>query len=411
MTTMKEKNRHGVPGAAESFWIASTPGPEIPALMQEVTVDAAIIGGGYVGIVTAMLLKEAGLKVALVEARRIISGVTGYTTAKVTSLHRLIYRHLLGTFGEEQARKYAEANQTAIDRIEALIRERNIDCDFSRLPFYSFAQTDEYARKVEEEVKAAQRLGLPASFVQEIPLPLRIKGAIRLENQAQLHPRKFLLPLAQTIPGDGSFLFEKTRAVSIADGEPCMIDTDKGILRADKVIIATNFPIQDSDGVYFARMGVKRSYVLGVRVQEPFPRGMFINAEEDTGHSFRSQPAEGGEMLIIGGEDHLTGHEPDTVKRYRGMEEFVNRVFTNPRIEYSWATQDNITLDRVPYIGKMTPGSKHIFVATGFGQWGMTTSMAAAMLLTDMVQGRANPGRRSLILHVLSRTPRQPRSW
>jgi glycine/D-amino acid oxidase-like deaminating enzyme/nitrite reductase/ring-hydroxylating ferredoxin subunit len=391
METMQGWNKHGVQGKAESFWIDSTKMTEFPSLPSDILVDVAIIGGGFVGIAAGYLLKQAGLKVATIEARRVVQGVTGYTTAKLTSLHRLIYKHLLDTFGNEQAKQYAEVNQTAIDKIETLARELHTDCDFARLPFYSFAESDKYAKKVEEEVNAAQSLGLPAAYIQNIPLPLQTRGAIRFENQAQFHPRKFLLPLAQTIPGKGSFLFEQTRAVDITDKEPCTINTDKGKFRANNVIIATNFPIQDKDGVYFARMKPKRSYVLGVRVGEPFPEGMFINAEEDTGHSFRTQPTQNGQILIIGGEDHITGHEPNTVQRYQRMAEFVNEIYTNPQIEYSWSTQDNITVDKVPYIGKLTPGSKHIFVATGFGQWGMTTSMAAAMILTDLVQGRPNP--------------------
>ena len=210
MPVFNTVNKHGLPGKAESFWITSSPGTEFPPYPQNITVDVAIVGGGYVGIASAVLLKEAGFKVAVIEARRIVHGVTGYTTAKVSSLHRLIYKHLVSTFGNEQALQYAEANQKAIDRIEAIINANNISCDFSRLPFYTFAETDEYAQKIEEEVKAAQSLGLPASFVQNVPLPFTVKAAVRFENQAQFHPRKFLLPLALMVPGNGSFLFEQT---------------------------------------------------------------------------------------------------------------------------------------------------------------------------------------------------------
>jgi len=384
------ENNHGVPGEAESFWISSTAGSRFPVQQQDITVDVAIIGGGYVGIAAAFLLKEAGLEVAVVEARRIVRGVTGYTTAKITSLHRLIFKHVIDKFGTEQAGQYAEANQAAIDKIEAIAGLKNIPCNFSRLPFYTFAETDEYVEKLEDEVKAAQSLGLPASFVQTAPLPFATKGAVRLDNQAQFHPRKFLLALAMTIPGNRSFIFEQTRAVDVEDGEPCTVTTDKGKIKAANVIIATNFPVHDKDGLYFARLEIMRSYVLGVRIQQPFAAGMFIGAEK-TGHSFRSHPVEDGEILIVGGEDHVTGHEPDTVQRYQNLAEYVNRIYDNPRIEYSWSTQDNITVDNVPYIGKLSPLKKHLFVATGFGQWGMTSGMAAAIILTDLVQGLTNP--------------------
>ena len=393
MKTIGVENKHGIPGRAESYWLASsevTDYPDLSPANAGITVDVAVIGGGIAGISSAVLMKEAGLKVAVIEARRIAQGVTGNTTAKVSSLHRLIFKHLISDFGSERARQYAEANQAAIDKIEAGIRQMNIACDFKRLPFYTFAETGKYLKEIEGEIKAAQSLGLPVSFSSTIPLPLTVQGAIRLENQAQFHPRKYLLSLASSIPGSGSFIFEKSRVIDIRDEEPCTILTDKGEIKARQVVITTNFPIHDKDGVYFARMQPMRSYALGIKLRETFPEAMFINAEHE-GHSFRAQPADEGEIVIIGGNDHVTGHEPDTVSRYRGMAEFVNRIYDNPRIEYSWSTQDPITLDKVPYIGKMTPWSKHLFVATGFGQWGMSTSMAAAMILTDLVQERENP--------------------
>ncbi len=379
-----------LPGKAQSLWTGTVADTDYPPLMEPVTVDVAIVGGGFVGIASAVSLKEAGLKVAVVESRRILRGVTGHTTAKVTSLHGLIYHHLVSTFGKERARQYAEANQWAIEKIASTITGRDIACDFSRQPFYTFAETDGYLKQIEDEVKAAQGLGLPTTFEKTIPVPLKIKGAIRFDNQAQFHPLKYLHVLATTIPGDGSYIFEKTRAVNIEDAEPCIVTTNKGKIRARSVIVATNFPIHDKPGLYFSRLNPVRSYVLGIRVKEKFPGGMFIGAEE-TGNSFRSQPDEQGEIVVVGGGNHKTGHGGDTARFYRQIEANLHRLYDQLEVEYRWSTQDPYTIDRVPYIGRMTPVNKHLFVATGFGQWGMTHSVVAANILTDLIQDKKNP--------------------
>lgn len=390
MTTGKSRNQHGLPGTAESYWIASTAASDYPTLPAGMWVDVAVIGGGFVGIMSAVLLKEAGLSVALIEGRKLLTGVTGYTTAKITSLHKLIYSHLMSRLDRERSQQYADSNQAALEKIASMVAERGIDCDFSRRPFYTYAETDAGLRKVEEEVKAAQELRLPATFVDAVPLPFRIRGAVRFDNQAQFHPRKFLLALAPGIPGNGSFIFENTRATDVDEGEPCLVSTNRGTIKARDVIIATNYPFINLPGLYFARLRPERSYAVGITLKERFPEGMFIGAEE-TGYSFRSQPLEDGELVIVGGEGHKTGRGGDTTHYYGEIEKRLNRMYDSPDVKYSWSTQDNTTIDMVPYIGRLTPAHNHVFVATGFGQWGMTTSVVSAMVLSEMVQGRASP--------------------
>src|SRR4051794_9609101 len=191
-------------GKQLSFWIGTTPRTNFPTLQDDTAVDVAILGGGIVGLTAAVLLKRLGKTVAVIEARRIAEGVTGHTTAKITSQHKLIYDTLIKGHGKQKASLYAEANEAAIDRIEAFVNEQSIDCDFGRLPAYVYTEDADELSQLEAEVAAAQRVGLPVSFVSEVPLPFPIKGAVRFENQAQFHVRKYLLPLAEEIPGGGS---------------------------------------------------------------------------------------------------------------------------------------------------------------------------------------------------------------
>lgn len=382
-----ENRTEGMPGRPESFWIATAPRTYAPSLIKDARVDVAVIGGGVAGIMSAYYLKEAGLKVALLESRRILEGVTGHTTAKITALHGLIYDHLIAVFGRERARQYAEANQAAIEEVAALVDRLQIDCDFSRQPFHSFAETQEHLHKIEKETNAARTLGLPATFVDSIPLPLEVKGAVRLDNQAQFHPLKFLRAIAATIPDNGSYVFEETRALDIEDGEPCVVLTNQGKIKARDVVVATNYPFFDKSGLYFARLNQVRSYVYAIRTKEIYPGGMFAGVDK-LSLAFRSQPTDAGDIVIVSGVEHKPGHAASTVSCYEDLAAAVNRIFHQPVLDYRWSTQDNVTIDKVPYIGKATPFSKRIMVATGFAQWGMTTSVVAAQILSNLIQGK-----------------------
>jgi glycine/D-amino acid oxidase-like deaminating enzyme/nitrite reductase/ring-hydroxylating ferredoxin subunit len=377
---------------SESLWLATTPPTAYPALSSGVHVDVAVLGGGIVGITTAWLLKQAGCKVAVIDARRIVAGVTGNTTAKVTALHHLIYRHLVDHAGEERARLYAHANLSAIEEIARLTALLRIDCDFTWANAYTYAEKDEHIEAIEAEVEAAIQIGLPAKLVHSCELPFPIKAAIELPNQAHFHPRRYLLALAARIPGEGSYVFEDTTALDVHDDSPCVIETSKGQLTAGRVLIATHQPFL-LEGFYFARMHLQRSYALGVRLDGPVPSGMYISADDgELGfHSFRPARDDLGPLLIAGGAGHRPGHERDTAARLLELERATRRRFRVARVDYRWATQDNVTLDRLPYAGLLSRGTKNVFVATGFGGWGMTNGTAAAMLVTDLIQGRDNP--------------------
>ncbi len=377
-----------LPGEPTSLWLATTPKTNFPPLPSGLTVDVAIIGGGIAGLTAATLLKAAGKTVAVLDDRHIVQGVTGHTSAKVTSLHTLIYDKLTRQFGTEKARSYADANQAAIEQIAALVQEKQIDCDFHRSEAYTYTEGAAEVDKIEAEVEAAIQLGLPATLVHETPLPFPIKAAVRFDNQAQFHPRKYLLALAQDIPGDGSHIFENTKVTQLDEGEPCVLTTNRGTMTARDVIVASHFPFNDKT-LYAFRLHSHRSYIVAVRLAEAAPKGMFISTEPT--HSMRSYPAPGDDLWLVGGEGHKTGEGGDTEARYQRLEEWARAHFAVKNVEYRWSTQDNKTLDGAPYIGRYGPNSKHLYVATGFGGWGMTNGTVAGMLLRDLIAGRDNP--------------------
>ena len=364
-------------------------GRGFPQLDRPLSVDVAVLGGGIVGISTALLLKRAGMTVAVVEADRVGAGVTGHTTAKLSSLHGLTYDRLASSFGDDGARAYGEANQAGIEQIAQWVESEAIDCDFRRKPNYTYVTSRERLEDVEREVAAAQRAGLPASYTEETDLPYPVAGAIRFEAQAEFHPRRFLLALAELIPGDGSHVFERTRAHAVSEGRPSRVQTTGAPLTAGHVVVATHFPFLDR-GLYFARIHPERSYALGVRVRGATPQGMYISADQPT-RSVRSHPFPDGEVLIVGGEGHKTGQGGDTAERYRALERFAREHWDVESIDYQWASQDNESVDHVPYIGKFAPHSSRLYTATGFRKWGLAQGVAAAMILEDLILGRDNP--------------------
>lgn len=377
-----------LPGKASSLWVETAPATNYPALTGEVDVDVAILGGGIAGITAAWLLRQAGRTVALVEAGRLLRGVSGQTTAKFTSQHTLIYSHLLSRFGEARARAYAEANQAALRFVADTVREQGIACDFRHLPAYTWADSDAELVQLHREVDAAQRLGLPAHFTDAVPLPFAVRGALCFEEQAQLHPLRYLQHLAQAIPGDGSHVFENSVAVQVDDGEPCRVRTRGGSLRAGAVIVATHYPFTDHS-IYALRLHPWRSYLLATRLEGAAPPGMFINVSRT--RSLRGYAHATGEGVLVVGEGHSVGEGGDTRSRYRRLEAWARETLPVAGIDYHWSTQDHSSIDRVPYIGRLTPLSRHLYVATGFGGWGMSNGTVAGLLLRDLVLGQPSP--------------------
>ena len=353
----------------DSIWTKTVTMPSFPALEGDIKTDVLIIGGGMAGILCAHFLQEQGVDYVLAEGREICSGVTKNTTAKITSQHGLIYQKIAKQRGMEMAAMYLGANQAAVRAYGELAK--GIDCDFERKTNYVYSLKSR--KKLEKEAKILTKIGFDNIFAEYTELPFRVEGAIGFPNQAQFHPLKFVAGLAKRLR-----IYENTYVKEL---KPHRAVTEKGDIVFDKVVFATHFPINNKHGMYFMKMYQHRSYVIaceqGVNVE-----GMYVD-EAMNGMSFRNY----GDLLLVGGGDHRTGKQGGG---WREIEETSRKYYGELKEAARWATQDCITLDEVPYIGEYSKRIPGCYVATGFNKWGMTSSMVAARMLTDLVCGREN---------------------
>jgi len=350
-----------------------------PRLENDITTDVLIIGGGICGILAAHKLKQAGVRPIVVEAKSIGNGITKNTTAKITAQHGLIYADLMKKLGVENARQYYDANTQAIQRYRELAQQ--FPCDVEDKTAYVYSTINR--QKLEREAAAYGRLGINAQFQENPPLPFKTTGALGMEGQAQFHPLKLLYALANDLE-----IYENTFVCKI-NGR--VATTSKGKIKAKNIVLATHYPLINIPGLYFMKLYQHRSYVIALE-NAPILGGVYVDHRDD-GHSFRAYD----NLLFIGGGDHKTGKHGGG---YAELRTLAKQAYPHATEKYRWVTQDCMTLDNIPYIGRHRARVENLFVATGFNKWGMTGAMVAAELLSNLiVTGKSdlaelyNPGR------------------
>ena len=353
----------------DSIWTKTVTMPKFPSLEGDIKTDVLIIGGGMAGILCAHFLQEQGIDYILVEGRTICSGVTKNTTAKITSQHGLIYHKLVKDIGIEKAALYLKANQEALQTYEELCQ--NIKCNFETKPSYVYSLDDPW--KIEQELSALGEVRFEAYFSKAEELPFKVAGAVCFEHQAQFHPLKFIASIAKDLKiYEHTFVKELKEKIAV---------TNQGKISFQKAIFTTHFPIDNKHGMYFLKMYQHRSYVIALK-NAPILEGMYVD-ERDKGLSFRNY----SNCLLLGGGSHRTGKKGGNWSELR---DFANKYYPEAKEIAFWATQDCMSLDGVPYIGAYSKNMPGCYVATGFNKWGMTSSMVAAGILTDLILGKEN---------------------
>jgi glycine/D-amino acid oxidase-like deaminating enzyme/nitrite reductase/ring-hydroxylating ferredoxin subunit len=370
---------------AQSLWLDTAPPADFPRLEGNVDVDVAVLGGGVAGLTAALLLSRDGARVAVIEAARVGSGVTGCTTAKVSALQATVYSTVRQRNGEQAAAAYAEASRAGVERLAALAADEGIDCDLARRVAYTYAAEESDRHLIEQEAEDAARAGLPVELVDATDLPYPVYGAVLLADQVQIHPVRYARGLAAAVERDGSQIFERTRAMGVDEGSPCRVRTAYGEVRAEHVVVATHYPFLDR-GLYFARLKAQRSYCIAARLASGAPPlSMSISAGSTT-RSVRSQ----GELLIVGGEGHSTGSRKAKPDRFQSLAAFAHQHWDVEAITHRWSAHDPMPYDHLPLVGPYHPRSERLWVTAGFMKWGFASATFAAMILADRIAGRDN---------------------
>lgn len=328
-----------------------------------------IIGGGIAGILCAHALAQAGVDCILLEADRICGGVTKNTTAKISAQHGLIYSRLIEK-SEELARAYLQTNLEALEQYRSLCTQ--ISCGFEVKDSYVY--TTSQPQQIEMELMALQKLGFPAGYEWKLPVPFSTEGAVRFPDQAQFHPLSFLAGISQ-----GLRIYEHTPVRQLTKHSAV---TDRGNVRFDKLVIATHFPFLNKHGLYFMKLFQHRSYVISLE-NGPQIDGMYVG---DTDHSISLR--NWGTNLLLGGGGHRTGRSSEG---WRPLLKLAQKKYPGCTVTHRWATQDCMSLDGMPYIGQYSKSTPNVYVATGFNKWGMSWSMAASKMLTNLVLNKADP--------------------
>lgn len=376
-----------------SYWMTTAPGDPYPAADTDLEVDVAVIGGGMAGLSTAWELTRAGREVAVLEADRIAAGVTGHTTAKISALHTVVYDRLRRTRGAGGALLYARSQMDAVERAAAIVEELGIECEWERVPAFTYVDDTARVGEIEAEADAAAAAGLPAEFVpgDRTGLPFPVAGAVRVPDQAQFHPRKYLLALADDLTARGGRIFEGTRVTGLEEGEPCRLTTEGGVaVTAREVVVATHYPVFDR-ALLFTRLSPRRELALAAPIPaDRDPGGMYITSEHRV-RSVRTAPyGEGQRLLIVTGETFTPG-TGDSEARFRRLADWALEHFPGIRVSHRWAAQDNDPTDTLPLVGRFHPGSRHVYVATGFGGWGISGGVVASRLISALVTGDGPP--------------------
>ncbi|HJQ26027.1 MAG TPA: FAD-dependent oxidoreductase [Blastocatellia bacterium] len=382
-------------GAMVSIWMATAEVPARPALAENIHAEVCVVGAGIAGMTTAYLLAREGKRVVVLDDGRVGGGMTERTTAHLSNAIDDRYFEIERLHGEQGARLAAESHTAAIDRIEAIVAEEGIDCDFERLDGYLFVPTGESKEVLERELKAAHRAGLvDVEQVTRAPLSAFDTGmCLRFPRQAQFHPLKYLESLARAIERDGGRIFTGTHASRLEGGAQSRVESRDGyVVTAEAIVVATNSPVNDRVTIH-TKQAPYMTYVIGVRV----PRGSVTRAlywdTLDPYHYVRVQSPTGDDddILIVGGEDHKSGQADDGDQRHARLEAWTRERFPDAReIVFHWSGQVMEPVDGVAFIGR-NPGDAHnVYIATGDSGMGMTHGTIAGLLITDLIMGRNN---------------------
>ncbi len=368
--------------------------PANPAFQSALpaAADVCVVGAGIAGLSVAYALARAGKRVVVLEAKSVGSGMTSCTTAHLACVLDDRFSSVLRVRGEEHTRLGVDAHAAAIDFIEDAVAREEIDCGFKRLDGYLVAASVRDQDLLDREAEAAKTLGVACEPLASAP-GFRGERCLRFPRQGRFEPMAYLAGLARAVVRLGGTMVTDTRADSIEDGSPCKVTIGKHVLTAGAVVVATNSPVNDRFAIHTKQFPYM-TYAIGLRVRADQVADALVWDTEDPYHYVRlaGKPgADGFDTLVVGGEDHKTGHAQDGDARFARLGAWAREHFSGlGEVTHKWAGQVLETVDGLAFIGR-NPGDTNVYVVTGDSGMGMTHGTIAGILIPALVTHGSHP--------------------
>jgi len=357
---------------------------EQPAVISEsTTYDVVIIGAGITGLTTGLMLQEQGKKCIILEGHGVGFGTTGGTTAHINTFFDTSYDQVEQDFGKSGAKLLADSAKESISIVQEMIEKYQIDCDFAIQDGVIFSETDKETKSLLSLLEASRRAEVEAVEIRDNGIPVPFQFAVVFNDQATFHPIKYCLDLAKAFQNLGGIILENAFVRKTSTEGPIQIaHTDRFDVKGRNLIYATHMP--PGLTVFDVECAPYRSYVLGVKLKNgDYPKNMAYDMK-DPYHYIRTHTIDGQPYLIVGGEDHKTGHD-DPEAAFQALEDYVRKYYYVESVDYKWSSQYYIPVDGLPFIGKMPGFDDNVYVATGFSGNGMILGSISGRILSDAI--------------------------
>lgn len=364
----------------------------LKAYSGENSSDVVIIGGGITGISTAYLLAKAGKSVIVVEKEELLQTTTAYTTAFLTSSIDTKLSDLKKIYGISTVKKIVDSHEQAINKIEEIIKDEKIECEFTRVMNYSIAFKNETLEQLKKEKNILDDIGYKSRMVLPSIFPFKNFGALELKNQAKFHPLKYLVEIRKKAEALGVQFFEHSEALSISGDKSITVKMTKGNIKTNDVVIATYNPFQEPLG-FVLKKGIYTSYVMELEVPKGVLLEMLMEDDSNPYHYVRvDNVSKNNDRLIIGGQDHRKEIPINKNRGFNALKDFIQNklLISNYKIVTKWTGGILESSDGLALIGIQSKKFNNRYVATAFSGNGMTYGIISAIIISDLITKNNN---------------------